>query len=88
LAKNQNFVLSSERMWHFNKIHLNPVAFSITTFVVFFGICSLEGVKLVHKLKYQGLQKGQLGSTLSSSYKVLIYNNINEFFVHLGLIKV
>jgi hypothetical protein len=75
-------------MWHFNKIHLNPVAFSITTFVVFFGICSLEGVKLVPRLKYQGLQKGQLGSTLSSSYKVLIYNNINEFFVHLGLIKV
>ncbi|WJX93787.1 hypothetical protein P8452_75277 [Trifolium repens] len=73
-------------MWHFNKIHLNPVAFSITTFVVCFGICSLEGVKLVPRLKYQGLQKGQLGSTLSSSYKdeerydPRIYNGlVNKF---------
>ncbi|XP_045803528.1 probable glycosyltransferase At3g07620 [Trifolium pratense] len=68
-------------MWHLKKIHLNPIAFSITIFVVFFGICSLEGVKLLSRLKYQGVQKGQLGSTLSSYkdegiYKPMVYNGL------------
>jgi hypothetical protein len=67
------FVLSSERMWHFNKIHLNLVAFSITTFVVFFYIDSLDGVKLVSRLNYQRVQKGDLGSTTLSSYKVITF---------------
>ncbi|WJX32777.1 hypothetical protein P8452_21064 [Trifolium repens] len=56
-------------MWHFNKIHLNLVAFSITTFVVFFYIDSLDGVKLVSRLNYQRVQKGDLGSATLSSYK-------------------
>jgi len=79
MAMNQS-LLSSERMWHFNKIHLSLVTFSFTAFVVFFGIDSFDDAKWVSKmnvstphysLNHQRIQKKHSGSTLSS-YKVYI----------------
>ncbi|KAG4906900.1 hypothetical protein AAZX31_20G058000 [Glycine max] len=61
------FVLSFQRMRHFNRTHSSLAVFGITAFVVFFGLDPLEGVKLVSRffvstptcaLIHQRVQKG------------------------------